>query len=127
MTATRVKVVSRKVSAHIVEAERIVGHLAALTGVVKPGIMLGSTNVQHLAVYYPPRTYREYPNGVILMRREAPRQLINLVCHEFQHHLDALAGTVCERPHSRHDYAFYARLAALEERYLAYRAATAAN
>ena len=44
-----------------------------------------------------------------------------------KHHLDALAGTVCERPHSRHDYAFYARLAALEERYLAYRAATAAN
>lgn len=116
------KVTVRRVSAHVVEAEKIVARLAALCGVKAPGLILGSTDTtRQIAHYAPPGYYRGHPHGLIVLRRDMPRGLVSLVCHEFQHHLDYLNGVRCANPRSRHDDAFFARMAKLEARYLASR------
>jgi hypothetical protein len=109
-------------NSYAVAAERIVSELAAMSGVRTPRFVHAPAPVRHAAVYSPPGVYRDCPNGVIRLRRNEPRGFVSLMCHEFQHHLDALAGVYCANPHSRHDPAFYARAALLEQRYAAYRA-----
>jgi hypothetical protein len=124
-TSTRVTV--RRFSGFAVEAERIVAELAVMTGTRAPGFLHAPAPRQHIARYFPAGYYRNYPAGVIVLRAAEPRNFINTMCHEYQHHLDALAGVRVENPMSRHDDAFYARVEALKERYLAYRTARAAR